>query len=248
MIKLIKPDWNAPENVHAFTTTRIGEFSLKPYDSFNLAHHVNDDINKVKKNRKRLIEFANLPSEPIWLNQTHSTRALNLDMERDQAPIVDSDASYTTKKNIVSAVLTADCLPILFCNNKGTEVASCHAGWKGLLDGVITSTVNALSSNPEDIMAWFGPAIGRDSFEVGEELKQEFIAKNKANEIAFRRIESAKDKFYSDIYQLARLELNNLGIESIFGGEYCTVKQEELFYSYRRDNVTGRMASLIWLD
>ncbi|MCL2896034.1 purine nucleoside phosphorylase YfiH [Brenneria tiliae] len=239
---LIYPDWPMPENIRACSTTRYGGISVPPYDALNLGGHVGDDSETVRVNRQMLVDEAGLPSMPHWLEQVHGTDVIRIG---NTAPLsVRGDAAYTDGKDRVCAVMTADCLPVLFCSAAGDEVAAAHAGWRGLCAGVLEKTLSCFRAQPSRIMAWLGPAIGPDAFEVGPEVREAFIRHDAVAESAFR---ANGDKFLADIYQLARLRLRAAGVTQIFGGNHCTVSDRQKFFSYRRDGVTGRMASLIWL-
>ncbi|AMO83351.1 purine nucleoside phosphorylase YfiH [Obesumbacterium proteus] len=242
MSVLITPLWPAPNNVVAFNTTRKGGVSAQPYDALNLGTHVGDDGTVVAENRRRLKDIIAAPTEPFWLEQVHGTRVLRLDENSDRADN-QADASYTNIAGQVCAVMTADCLPVLFCNRQGTEVAAAHAGWRGLCDGVLEQTLACFDSSPEDILAWFGPAIGPTAFEVGGEVRAKFIEQDADAEQAFTE---HGEKYLADIYQLARLRLRRAGVQTISGGDLCTVSDKSRFFSYRREPVTGRMAALIW--
>lgn len=242
MSVLITPLWPAPNNVVAFNTTRKGGVSAQPYDALNLGTHVGDDGTVVAENRRRLKDIIAAPTEPFWLEQVHGTRVLRLDENSDRADN-QADASYTNVAGQVCAVMTADCLPVLFCNRQGTEVAAAHAGWRGLCDGVLEQTLACFDSSPEDILAWFGPAIGPTAFEVGGEVRAKFIEQDADAEQAFTE---HGEKYLADIYQLARLRLRRAGVQTISGGDLCTVSDKSRFFSYRREPVTGRMAALIW--
>jgi polyphenol oxidase len=231
-------DWPAPANVHALTTTRAGGASVGPWTSLNLAAHVGDDPAHVAANRAWL--RAQLPGEPLWLEQVHGTDCVVAEAAKGGGI---ADASVSFAPNRICAVLTADCLPVLFCAKDGSAVGAAHAGWRGLQAGVLENTVRAMKTPPADIMAWMGPAIGPQKFEVGSEVRTLFIAQAAAAEAAF--IPYA-DKWLADIYALARLRLNAIGLTDIHGGGLCTVSDAQRFYSYRRDGATGRMASLIW--
>lgn len=236
---LIFPDWPAPANVHALVTTRAGGVSRAPYASFNLADHVGDDPAAVAANRRLLRTL--LPAEPVWLKQVHGTRCV------DAASIAkgcEADAAFTRQPGVVCAVLTADCLPVLLCDEAGTVVAAAHAGWRGLAGGVIESTVAAMQLPGKQLIAWLGPAIGPQSFEVGGEVRDAFLAHDPAAASAFRA--QANGKWLCDIYRLATLRLEALGVCRIVSADFDTVRDTERFYSYRRDGITGRMASLIW--
>ena len=245
----ITPNWPAPANVRALQTTRNGGISLAPYESLNMGLHVNDNPMHVAHNRQLLSDF--LPSEPVWLNQVHGINAVDA-AQTDCLPA--ADASFSTRKNVVCVTMTADCLPILLCNQAGTAVASIHAGWRGLCDGIIDATVNKMPVNSADLIAWLGPAIGPNAFEVGAEVREQFMIKDAKSEIAFKKQgeNQAQDKWLADIYKIATQCLNNLGITQIYGGgqseNWCTFTDKEKFFSFRRDGATGRMATLIWLE
>lgn len=238
----IVPDWPAPPTVRAGTTTRHGGVSLPPYESLNLGDHVGDKPEAVCENRRRLFQQRQLPNEPVWLKQVHGVTVVDAATTHG---VPEADASFTTHSNIVCTVMTADCLPLLFCNKQGTVVAAAHAGWRGLLDGVIEATVLRMNVAADDLLVWLGPAIGPAAFEVGDEVRDAFIAHDAAASAAFKP--SPNGRWLADIYQLARQRLDRLGVTAIYGGHCCTHSDAERFYSYRRDNVTGRMASLIWM-
>ncbi|SFF30064.1 conserved hypothetical protein [Phytobacter palmae] len=242
MTKLIVPDWPLPSGVAACSSTRIGGVSLPPYDSLNLGAHCGDDLTHVEENRKRMFAAGQLPSKPVWLEQVHGKNVLKLTGEPYASKR--ADASYSNTPGAVCAVMTADCLPVLFCNRDGTEVAAAHAGWRGLCAGVLEETVACFADKPENILAWLGPAIGPDAFEVGPEVRDAFMAVETIAERAFRPL---GEKYYADIYTLARQRLTSVGVTQVFGGDHCTFSQKDDFFSYRRDKVTGRMASFIWL-
>lgn len=235
----IIPNWPAPKNVHALQTNRYAGVSHAPFDSLNFGLHVKDNPIHVVQNRQLLNQF--LPSEPVWLNQTHG---LNVIDAANTSCVLDADAAYATRKNVVCVTMTADCLPLLLCDTAGSVVAAVHAGWRGLCDGIIEATVAKLPAKPSDLMAWLGPAIGPNVFEVGGEVRAQFIAKDAKAELAFK---PHGDKFLGDLYQIATQRLNKLGVTQIYGGGECTYTDKERFFSFRRDGVTGRMATLIWL-
>ncbi|HKS33072.1 MAG TPA: purine nucleoside phosphorylase YfiH [Enterobacteriaceae bacterium] len=242
MTKLIVPQWPLPEGVAACSSTRIGGVSLAPYDSLNLGAHCGDNPEHVEENRRRLFAAGALPSNPVWLEQVHGTNVLSLDGGPYDSKR--ADASYSRTPGTVCAVMTADCLPVLFCNLSGTEVAAAHAGWRGLCEGVLEETVSRFSDKPGNILAWLGPAIGPTAFEVGPEVRDAFMAKDPQSATAFYL---QGEKYSADLYQLARQRLANAGVEQVYGGEHCTFSQPEDFFSYRRDKTTGRLASFIWL-
>ncbi|MEY0338501.1 purine nucleoside phosphorylase YfiH [Providencia stuartii] len=243
MSSLIFPDWPKPKNVSCCSTTRIGGVSLSPFDSLNLGGHVGDDPSAVSENRHLLQTLAGLPQQPLWLEQVHGTKVLCLTgaaIDNKQA-----DAVYTQQVGQVCAIMTADCLPVLFCSKDGREVAAAHAGWRGLCDGVLENTVAQFTCDKKDIMAWLGPAIGSEKFEVGAEVKAAFVKQSSELASGFT---VHGEKYLADIYLLARKKLQAAGVSSIYGGTFCTVSDKNRFYSYRREGKTGRMASLIWVN
>jgi len=235
------PDWDAPNNIHSAMTLRQGGVSLGDYSSLNPAIHVEDTLDTVLINRQRIKKTLALPSSPIWLNQTHSTQVVQADIAKS---LMNADASFTSKIGIVCSVLTADCLPLLLCSADGVYIAAIHAGWRGLLAGIISNTLKAMQTR--QLSVWLGVAIGSCCFEVGREVRELFIAKHSQFSIAFTQ--KSSQKYLADIYQLARIELNINGVNKIYGGGFCTVCDSQRFYSYRRDQQTGRMATLIWKD
>jgi hypothetical protein len=243
----ITPDWPAPANVHAIMTTRAGGVSQGPYASFNPATHVDDDPAAVTENRRILRQW--LPAEPLWLNQVHGCDVA-LPASQGGATAPTADASVAFQPNEVRAVLTADCLPVLFCDETGTVVAAAHAGWRGLIGGVLEATVAAMGVPPENILAWLGAAIGPAAFEVGDEVREAFASRLPLTGIAFRpalpgTLDEAPKKWLADIYALARIHLASVGVTRVYGGGLCTYRDPR-FFSYRREPRTGRMASAIW--
>ncbi len=243
MLGLIPVDWPAPKNVQAATTSRIGGVSRAPFDSFNLADHVGDHPAAVQVNRELLLEELALPAEPLWLKQVHGTRVVMLDGPQVESP--EADASVSAGPNRVCAVLTADCLPVLFCDRAGTRVAAAHAGWRGLAAGVLEATVARMAVAPDEIMVWLGPAIGPQVFEVGKDVYAAFVDDDADSATAFET--TGDDRWLADIYRLARQRLARVGVTAVYGGDRCTVSEAGMFYSYRRDGNTGRMANLVWL-
>lgn len=237
----IIPDWPAPATVKALQTTRAGGVSVTPYGNFNLGSHVGDNPLAVARNRMLLAPL--LPSEPVWLNQTHGLSVVDV---AQAGCLPEADASVSAHPGAVCVVMTADCLPILLCNERGSVVGAAHAGWRGLCDGVIEATVNAMKVPAPTLMAWLGPAIGPTRFEVGDEVRAAFMTQQPHAAAAF--MPGANGKWLADLYQLARLRLNALGITRVYGGGLCTHSDAERFYSYRRDGATGRMGSFIWLS
>lgn len=242
MIELITPDWPAPARVRSLQTTRCGGVSLAPYDSLNLGLHVGDDRQAVEANRALL--GAQLPSEPLWLEQVHGTRVVELG--GGEASLC-ADAVVCRQPGRVGAIMTADCLPVLFCNQDGSVVGAAHAGWRGLLAGVLENTLAAMAVPEQTILAWLGPAIGPDAFEVGAEVRAAFLERD-AGALSCFKAAGGEGKYCADIYALARRRLQACGIEAIHGGGACTFSDRARYYSYRRDGRTGRMASLIWLE
>ncbi len=248
----IVPDWPAPPKVRSLITTRVGGVSRGVYSSFNLALHVGDDSSSVETNRARLREMtlsvsdAQVACAPCWLNQVHGTRVVDASIwtADDQAP--EADAAYTRQAGSACVVMTADCLPVLLCDEAGSVVAAAHAGWRGLLAGVLESSIGAMGQANGKLMAYLGPAIGPQAFEVGGEVRSAFVAKHAHSAAAFKPC--GQEKWLADIYLLARQRLEALGVEEIFGGSFCTVGDADRFFSYRRDRQTGRMVSMIWLD
>ncbi len=240
-LQLIRPDWPLEDKVCAFTTTRMGGCSQSPYNDFNLALHVEDNAEVVKKNRALLNEWLGFTATPKWLQQTHSNIVVRAeDIEPDT---IEADASFTTKKNEVCAVLTADCLPVLLADRDGECIAAVHAGWQGLAKGIIQQTITSMSEYKKPEYAWLGPAIGPESFEVGEDVYEIYLQSNKAYERAF----SAKKpgKWNLDIYSAAKIVLAAADISHIYGGTFCTYQDQQRFFSYRRHEKTGRMATII---
>ncbi len=237
---LLYPDWPAPNVIRAAVTTRQGGFSTQPWQSLNLGLHVGDDPETVQRNRALVGNELSLPAEPVWLDQVHG--ATVIDAAKAQ-PNTAADAAWTDRPGVVCAVLTADCLPVFFTSREGDRVAVAHAGWRGLASGVLEGTVESLG-NPAALICWLGPAIGPADFEVGDEVRDQFLSWNSQCDQAFTRQDNGK--WLADIYQLARLRLRLAGIEQISGGNFNTFSDTERFFSYRRDGQTGRMASLIW--
>ena len=256
----IIPNWPAPARVRCLFTTRHGGVSQGAYASLNLGDHVGDDAQAVAENRARLA--AQLPASPKWLQQVHGTTVLDASALSDSVQAPEADALLARQAGKVCAVLTADCLPVLLCDKSATVVAAVHAGWRGLQAGVLEQTIAAMACPGDQIMAYLGPAIGPEAFEVGDEVRDAFIAANRDATVAFKALSSAENrplaahalenegnsgKWLANIYLLARQRLARLGVDAVYGGDYCTVREAERFFSYRRDGVTGRMAALIWL-
>ncbi len=245
MIDIFNIGWSAPANINALTTTRQGGISQGNYKGLNLANHVNDNDKLVEQNRAILAEELNIHESPKWLNQTHSTNVVNADGLNE---VADADGAYTTRANCICAVLTADCLPVFIADIKGQSVGVFHAGWRGLANGILTSAVNAMKPHSQGLIAAIGPAISQSSFEVGSEVREMFLTESDSAKDYFVPSNN-QDHFYADLYGLAKMQLYNMGVESVWLPEStCTYKDSERFYSYRRDGQTGRMASLIWIS
>lgn len=243
----IEPEWPAPPNVRALSTTRCGGVSNAPWSSLNLGDHVNDNPGHVSENRRRLIERATLPDAPQWLTQVHGSAVAELSTRhRHSRQPRRADAAYSATPGAICAVMTADCLPVLFADAAGREVAAAHAGWRGLAGGVLEETLARFTAPPDELRAWLGPAIGPAAFEVGADVKTAFTAWSSACETAF--VECGEGRWLADIYELARIRLRKAGLFTISGGGWCTFSDGERFFSYRRDGETGRMATLVWLD
>jgi polyphenol oxidase len=235
----LSPDWPAPKQVRAISTSREGGVSTGPYASMNLGDHVDDDPAAVAENRRCLAEMLALPSEPLWLTQVHGIEVLGAEGEC-------ADARVVSRPGQVAVVMTADCLPVLFCDREGREVAAAHAGWRGLVAGILEETVEHMQADNSDILAWLGPAIGPTAFEVGDEVRQAFLDHDPQAQAAI--VPSQPGRWLADIYLLARQRLSSAGIMQIYGGGLCTYSDTERYYSFRRDGATGRMASLIWIS
>ena len=234
-----------PSNVKLLSTPRLlaGGSSKGSFNNFNLALHVDDEQSSVLANRALLSRHYNLPSAPVWINQTHSKMSVDAD---SILSIVDADASYSRKLGTVCGVLTADCLPVFMCNREGTAVGIAHAGWRGLVDGIIESLIESFNCNGEDLIVHLGPAISQSSFEVGSEVKSQYLSKNKNFENCFSYL---NNKYYLDLYEAARVVLKSFGVSSISGGNRCTYKESDQYFSYRRDGKSsGRIANLIWME
>ena len=245
-LPLIYPDWPAPENVLAYSTCRAGGLSQQPYAALNLAQHVGDEPETVRANRALLPMAKNI----VWLDQTHSTTCTQLSFsQQGERNVLNADGSFSLHANLVCAVMTADCLPILLCNRQGTCVVALHGGWRGLAKGIIENALKQLPGDRDQLMAWLGPAISQEYFEVGAEVKRAFPG----HDAAFARVKAGSEpegKFMADIYQIARKILADNGVSAVYGGEHCSYAEAELFFSHRRathqaNASTGRMVSCI---
>jgi YfiH family protein len=243
MIDVLQPEWAAPSNVKALVTTRHGGSSIAPYESLNLADHVGDDVACVAHNRALLARECRLPDKPFWLSQVHGCSVVSPD---SASPGCQADAVYSDQPGVVCAVLTADCLPLLITDRKGKEVCAVHAGWRGLAAGVVENALQRFSSPAQELLVWLGPAIGPAAFEVGDEVRERFLS-HRQDAAEFFTI-TRPGHWLADIYALARMRLNAAGVGFICGGDFCTFNQESLFFSYRRDGKTGRMAAMIWRE
>lgn len=235
----LEPDWPAPSCIRAVSTLRMGGVSQGSYAEFNLADHVGDELQNVLQNRQLLKSCLKLPGDPVWLTQVHSDVVVQAELNTDRPS---ADASFTACSNVVCVVMTADCLPVLFCSMDGQVVAAAHAGWRGLLAGILRNTYQAMRR--DNVIAWLGPAIGPQCFEVGNELFEAFTHKDSRFSMAFSRKDP--QHYLADLYELARIELAMCGVTEVFGGDFCTYSEPERFFSYRREAKTGRMATLIW--
>lgn len=242
-VDFLEANWPAPGGIRAGTTRRRGGASRAPFDSLNLGDQVGDDPQSVAANRAQLMEKLSLPSEPAWLQQVHGARVVDAATTEK----LEADASMATATPAVCAVLTADCLPVLFCDRRARCWAAAHAGWRGLAAGILEATIARLPVPPDQLLAWLGPAIGPGAFEVGQDVFDEFVQRNRADATAFVP-RNTQGKYLADIYQLAKARLQRAGVGNVYGGGLCTVSSPEQFYSYRRDGETGRMASLVWYE
>ncbi|MDB5986981.1 MAG: hypothetical protein JWR16_2034 [Nevskia sp.] len=244
VVPILRPDWPAPSQVRGGCTTRLGGVSVGPYAALNLGRGGGDDAAAVGENRRRALAALQAPAEPHWISQVHGTRVV-------QAPFGEmtpaADASFTTQPSVVCAVQAADCLPVLFCDDAGTVVAAAHAGWRGLAAGVLEATIAALPAAPQNLLAWLGPAIGPEAFEVGEEVRAAFVQIDAAAADCFRPAPHGGKQF-ADLFGLARQRLARAGVTRVYGGGLSTHADRARFYSFRRDGITGRMAAMIWLQ
>ena len=238
----INADWSAPNHIRAGTSLRLGGFSAPPYNELNLARHVGDTEEDVKKNRKTLANFLKLKKEPGWLEQTHSAKIISLEDNDYQST---ADASCTTLKHLVCAVMTADCVPVLFCNKEGTKIAAIHAGWRGICTGIVENSINVFT-RPETVLAWIGPCISNEYYEVGEDVYSGCLNHSMLLKPAFEKKDDTH--WHADLGKMVRILLENAGIGSIYECKLCTYARNDLFFSYRRDGITGRTASMIWME
>lgn len=240
----IIPDWPAPAGVRAYFTTRTGGVSAAPFDSLNLSFSSGDDPVRVKQNRARVMSALDLPEPPRWLKQIHGTRVVDAELA-SRGP--EADASISKRPGEVLAIMTADCIPLLICHRGGGRVAAAHAGWRGLAAGVVESTLAALEAEPSALLAWLGPGIGPEAFEVGPEVRDAFLDRDPGAGCCFRSGKS--DRLLADLYLLTRRRLERAGVNAVFGGEHCTFSDPTRFFSYRRQGKrSGRMSAFIWLE
>lgn len=243
-LQVIEPRWPAPAGVHAAFTLRTGGVSVGSYESLNLGAGIGDLPGAVEENRRRARERLRLPAEPVWLEQVHGVDVVELGALPTATP--KGDAAITRVAGQVCAIRVADCMPVLFAALDGSAVGASHAGWRGLAGGVLEATVARLGVPPSDLVAWMGPAIGPQHFEVGEEVRRAFTANDTDAESAF--VKNARGRWQCDLYALARRRLGALGLRGIYGGGWCTFAEADRFFSYRRDGHSGRMAALIWIE
>ena len=247
----VTPDWPVADEVQAAATTRRGGVSPPPYDTLNLGDAVGDEPAHVEENRRRVRETLSLPGSPLWLHQVHGADVVEVASAESG---IEADGAVTDRPDEVCAILTADCLPVLLADRTGEAVGIAHAGWRGLVAGVVASAVEAMPSEAGDLCAWLGPAISADAYEVGGEVRDALLKRNSEAEACFEPspnealTDAGRRRWLADLYGLARRQLRSVGVTSIYGGTFCTYEDEERFYSYRRDGQTGRMASLIWLE
>ncbi|NVJ67059.1 MAG: peptidoglycan editing factor PgeF [Gammaproteobacteria bacterium] len=240
-LELIAPNWPASEKVRAFTSCRTGGLSIEPFEHLNLAKHVGDDAHTVESNRQLLQQFSEHPADPHWLTQTHSTEVVEYNPAEFEC---EADAVFTTQTNQACVVMTADCLPVLLCSKNGDFVAAVHAGWRGLADGITIKAAKKYAK-PSELMAWIGPAISQEYFEVGQDVYDEFCKPAPYLSAHFKAV--GENKYYADLPAIAADQLQGLGVET-YQSELCSYAESERFYSYRRDGRTGRMATMIWLE
>lgn len=234
-------NWPAPSNISALSTTRLHGFSAFPYDSNNLALHVGDDSALVQKNRQQLVDLLKLPNEPVWLEQTHSTRCIIAEEESTRV----ADAAITRSSAHPLVILTADCIPITLCSKNGDEIAAIHAGWRGLFNGIVENTLAKMQTNTKRIMAWIGPCICQRCYEVGSEVYQVFTQKYATTQSAFI---PTNGKWLANLSKLAEIILNLQGVEDVYPSNLCTFEEANELFSYRRSSQTGRIATLIWFN
>lgn len=238
----LRANWPAPAHIRAGTSIRTGGASHTPYDQLNLATHVGDEIEVVNQNRQLLLKHLKIPSEPVWLEQIHSSKTISLDTVPDN---IIADGCHTSKRNTVCAILTADCVPVLFCNSSGTKIAAIHAGWRGICNGIIENTLQQFS-DPTSILVWIGPCISDEYYQVGKDVYERCLAHSLSLKTAFQQIDP--EHWNCNISNLVKIILKNCKVGPIYECGLCTYKRSDLFFSYRRDGDTGRTASMIWME
>ena len=242
MIETIRPNWNAPPGVQACCTTRLGGVSQAPFEGLNLALHVGDDTGNVNRNRELLQQQLRLPAIPDWMNQTHGIHTVVLEQDASR----DADAAVTRMPGRVAVVMTADCLPILLCNQEGSEVAAVHAGWRGLHKGVVQAALATMNSPNRQLQAWIGPGISQTCFEVGDEVREAFTESLQETQKYFSA--HREGHWLCDLAGIAELILRKQGVAAVYLDSHCSFRDADRFFSYRRESNTGRMASLIWIN
>jgi YfiH family protein len=240
----LRPVWPVPDAVGAAFTLRAGGVSAGPFDTLNVGSHVGDRPERVGENRARVRAALALPHEPRWLEQVHGRGVVEI-RAAEPGPPPRADAAIARERGAVAVIQVADCLPVLLAAGDGSCIAAAHAGWRGLAAGVLEATVERLATDPRGLIAWLGPAIGAQHFEVGAEVQEAFLAHDRAAAVAFRANE--RGRWQCDLLTLARQRLQKAGVREVFGGEWCTYADRARFFSYRRDGQCGRMAALIWL-
>lgn len=240
---LLNLSWKVPESIGFAITTRQGGVSQYPFDSLNLGMHVGDDPVAVERNRQQVQQVCKMPSAPLWLEQVHGTQIIDANNFPMNTP--KADGCYSNQRGLVCTVMTADCLPLLLCNKDGSEVAAVHAGWRGLCAGVIEAAISKFHCQTDDILALTGPCIGAEKFEVGQDVYRDFLQKSSQAQLAFKT--NANNKYLADLALLAQQRLHSVGVKYITHSHLCTYSNPELFFSYRRNSDTGRMASFIWI-
>jgi len=241
---LLEMGWELPAGVFAACTTRLGGVSTAPWDSFNVATHVGDDLAHVAANRARLRELLKLDAEPAWLNQVHGVAVKHVDGAPFSPILFTADAAVASHAGAACVVMVADCLPVLFCSSDGQRIGAAHAGWRGLAEGVLERTVEAMGVPAGELRAWLGPAISQEHFEVGDEVREAFVKSDRIASSRFRM--NARGRWQADLVGLARLRLASSGVTNVSGGQWCTFADRDRFYSHRRDGKGGRLAVLIW--
>jgi polyphenol oxidase len=241
---LIKPEWLVPKWIKSFSTTRIGGCSQAPFDELNLGLHVDDSIQCVLNNRQIIQQETGCNQPLLWLNQVHSTTTIH---SNEHIENIDADAIFTQKQKQPLAIMTADCLPILLTNQSGSEISAIHAGWKGLAQGILQNTTNKMLSEPQELIAWLGPCISQKYFEVGNELLTSF-KKIDPHYLNGFKLNTQTNKYHACLRTLVKNQLSSLGVNHIYQSSLCTYTESKKFYSYRREIITGRMATIIWID